>query len=133
MYIKKMAVRRPTARRRGVAGFGGFGDDYGDPMAPTCPTGQMWNDTTGGCVAMQYVNPTPISVVTSPVSRVTPTPAPSSPSAFDAFFRALAPTPGYPAPGVMPGMTIMPQSGISTTTAVALAGGALLLAVLLSR
>lgn len=131
-YLKRATVtRRP--RRRGLMGLGGFSDS---DQCSTIPMGDPYRKPDnycatpdGGLVTFNADG----SVVRTP-GGVDPDPAhpagtrASGGSWFDSLFRAFTPTIASP-----PFMPPVQSSGISTTTVLALAGGAVVLAYLVTR
>lgn len=116
-YVKKNAL----ARRRPMMGFGDFNDES---LCTSIPSGDAYrkpgnycNTGDGGYTTFNADG----STYSVPVS--TP---PSSPSTVSKILTAL-----FPPPIVMPNVPV--ATGMSTTTKVAIAGGAVLLAVVLLR
>jgi hypothetical protein len=130
-YLQRTVIRRPPVRRRALMGFGAFDDNSpcssipaGDPYRKPgnyCATadGGFTTFNTDGSV---YVEPAGTTATASPNASV-----------LDKIGTALSSALGQ-RPIVAPGMPIAaPIGGMSTTTKVALAGGAVLLLVLLTR
>jgi len=130
-YFKRSRVRRmPPQRRRGLLGLGGFSDV---DQCSTIPIGDPYRKPGNYCATPDGGNTTfnsDGSTYRAP-GAVDPDPAhPAGSSSSSGFWDSLTKVlVGQPAPTAP-----MPVStGMSTTTMVALAGGAVLIAVLLAR
>lgn len=119
MYIKN-APRRVPRRRRG---FLGFGDDNLD--AHGCRPDQVFNDTAGGCVSLDENTRLIEGGITSSGSGAS---SQSSSGILTSVLKSFFPTPMVPAGPVAP-----VSGGIGTGTAIAIAGGVVVLALVLSR
>lgn len=135
MYVKRYTPKR-IGRRRGLSGCG-FGDFTDSDQCSTIPMGDPYRKPgnycatpDGGIVTFNSDG----SVVRTP-GGVDPDPAHPVGSGqaggsgfFDTLLKTFMPGQGAPVPVPMPA-----QTGMSTTTIVALAGGAVVLAMLLAR
>lgn len=142
-YIKQhpALAHRPVLRRRGMSGMGDFTDadqcstiPMGDPYRKpgnycATPDGGITTFNSDGSTYRQpgyTVDPDPAHPAgTGPGGSAS---SGSGGGAFDAFLKALIPT-AVPQPGII----MAPSSGMSTGTMVALAGGALVLVLIISR
>lgn len=122
MYVKKVTPVRARPRRRGLLGFGDDGRD-----AHGCTPDQVWNDTAGGCVSIDEN----IRIINAGAAAASSGGSSSSGSSgtLNKFLSAL-----FPPPTVATGpMVPVSSGGIGTGTAIAIAGGVVVLALLLSR
>ncbi len=124
-YVRK---NRPLPRRRPLLGFGDWNDE--SPCA-AIPAGDAYRKPGNYCATPDggYTTFNPDgSVYAVPVAK------PPDTSIIGriggAILGALTPQPPVYPPGMMPGMV---PTGMSTTTKIALAGGALLVVALIAR
>jgi hypothetical protein len=127
-YLQRSANRRRPARA--LRGFGAFDDN--SPCS-SIPSGDAYRKPGNYCATSDggfttfnadgstYMEPAGSTATAS-----------STPSVLDKIGTAITGVLGQ-RPIVTPGMPIAPSVGMSTTTKVALAGGAVLLVVLLAR
>jgi hypothetical protein len=122
-YIKKTALVR-SSRRRPMMGFGDFNDES---LCSTIPSGDPYRKPGNYCNTGDggYTTFNADGTVYQ-VPSTTTTAAPSGPSTVSKILSALFPS--TPATPTMPVAT-----GMSTTTKIAIAGGAVLLAVVILR
>lgn len=125
-YKKIIPVRRRLTtsawlRRHGLSGFG---DDGGAGTAGT----SVWNAATGGGGDLSSIATTmATNAASGAIAGGTATP--SVLDRIGSIFGSIL----TPTPPVMTTMPIVPQTGMSNTTMLALAGGAVLAAVLILR
>lgn len=137
MYVKKVPPMPARARRRGLLGLGGFSDS---DQCSTIPIGDPYRKPGNYCATpdggMTTFNADG-STYRQPGYTVDPDPAhPSGPSGggsgsgtLNKFLSALFPAPTMPTGPMVP----VSSGGIGTGTAIAIAGGVVVLALLLSR
>lgn len=125
-----MSYVNPKVRGRGRLALRGFGDFNDETPCTSVPIGDPYRKPGNYCAVADggYTTFNSDGTVYTGSSSSAP-----STSIWDKLGSALSNAVGQP-PTVMPGMTpVVPHSGMSTTTMIALAGGAVLLAVLIAR
>lgn len=131
-YTKKTAMTRrfPRRTRRPLFGFGDFSDETPCSQIPAGDAyrkpGNYCATSDGGYTTFNADG----STYSDPSSGSGSSSSPGS--MLDKIGSVITGAFGQ-RPVMMPGVPVLPQTGMSTTTKVALAGGAVLLVVLLTR